>query len=167
MAIRDADAAIFRRRKFGVLRKSSFCGPARTLISGEGGWLGSAVEVLPSTHLEVSHSWEMESATTADIQQTEDTMAPPDGAPTAPRTPPSGTLLRVLTHTQNASAAAFGMFMGIHLAAPIAASFGGTSAADGVMVSGIAGEWFRPGVRPGARCDARHCRHAFLRVPSP
>lgn len=126
-----------------------------------------AVEVLPSTHLEVSHSWEMESATTADIQQTEDTMAPPDGAPTAPRTPPSGTLLRVLTHTQNASAAAFGMFMGIHLAAPIAASFGGTSAADGVMVSGIAGEWFRPGVRPGARCDARHCRHAFLPLPSP
>ncbi|CAK9785476.1 hypothetical protein CC85DRAFT_286644 [Cutaneotrichosporon oleaginosum] len=54
----------------------------------------------------------------------------------APRAPPGGSLLRVLTHTQNASAAAFGLFMGIHLAAPIAAGFGGTSAADGVMLVG-------------------------------
>lgn len=56
-------------------------------------------------------------------------------APPAPRTPASGTLLRVLTHTQNASAAVFSVFMGIHLAAPIAAGIGGTGAADGVMVS--------------------------------
>lgn len=43
--------------------------------------------------------------------------------------------MRVLTHTQNASAAVFSAFMGIHLAAPIAASVGGIAAADGVMVS--------------------------------
>ncbi|GMK59588.1 hypothetical protein CspeluHIS016_0801940 [Cutaneotrichosporon spelunceum] len=53
-----------------------------------------------------------------------------------PRKPASGTLLRVLTHTQNASALAFSVFMGIHLAAPLAAAFGATQAADNVMLVG-------------------------------
>lgn len=47
----------------------------------------------------------------------------------------SGMMLRVLTHTQNASAAVSAIFAGVHLAAPIAAALGGTEAADSVMVS--------------------------------
>ncbi|TXT15769.1 hypothetical protein VHUM_00272 [Vanrija humicola] len=50
--------------------------------------------------------------------------------------PASGTLLRVLTHTQNASAAVFGVFLTVHLAAPLAAAVGGLSGADGAMVIG-------------------------------
>ncbi|KAL1410749.1 hypothetical protein Q8F55_001691 [Vanrija albida] len=59
----------------------------------------------------------------------------PPAAP-APRPPASGTLLRVLTHTQNASAAVFGVFLGVHLAAPLAAAVGGLSGADGAMLIG-------------------------------
>lgn len=55
----------------------------------------------------------------------------PDGRP---GTSTTGTILRVLTNTQNASALVFGTFLTIHLAAPLAAAVGGLGAADGVMV---------------------------------
>lgn len=60
---------------------------------------------------------------------------PADDPPPKPSPPASGTLLRVLTHTQNASAAVFGLFLTVHLAAPIAAAVGGLAGADGAMVS--------------------------------
>lgn len=47
---------------------------------------------------------------------------------------PNTSILRVLTNTQNASAAVFGVFFTAHLAAPVAAAFGGLAAADNVMV---------------------------------
>lgn len=53
-----------------------------------------------------------------------------DAGPSLPNT----SILRVLTNTQNASAAVFGVFFTAHLAAPIAAAFGGLEAADNVMV---------------------------------
>lgn len=62
-----------------------------------------------------------------------------DDQPARPRPrPASGTILRVLTNTQNASAAVFAVFAGVHLAAPIAAAMGGTEAADSVMVGEMA-----------------------------
>lgn len=53
-----------------------------------------------------------------------------DAGPSLPNT----SILRVLTNTQNASAAVFGVFFTAHIAAPIAAAFGGLEAADNVMV---------------------------------
>lgn len=46
---------------------------------------------------------------------------------------PNLTVLRVLTFTQNTSALVFSVFLPIH-ASPIAAAFGGISAADKVLV---------------------------------
>ncbi|WOO81617.1 uncharacterized protein LOC62_03G005140 [Vanrija pseudolonga] len=63
-------------------------------------------------------------------------MSTPDGRAAPAPAPASGTLLRVLTHTQNASAAVFGVFLTVHLAAPIAAAVGGLAGADGAMLIG-------------------------------
>ena len=49
--------------------------------------------------------------------------------------PQSGTVLRVLTSTQNCSALVFSIFLGVHLASPILASVGGITAADNTLVS--------------------------------
>ena len=54
---------------------------------------------------------------------------------TGPYIPASGSVLRVLTGVQNVSALAFSTFLGIHLAAPLAAALGGASLADKTMVS--------------------------------
>lgn len=51
-----------------------------------------------------------------------------------PKSIPNTSILRVLTNTQNASAAVFGIFFATHLAAPVAAAVGGLAAADNVMV---------------------------------
>lgn len=56
--------------------------------------------------------------------------------------PPSGTVLRVLTSTQNCSALIFSIFLGVHLASPILASVGGITAADNTLLVGRA--WYLP-----------------------
>jgi hypothetical protein len=53
---------------------------------------------------------------------------------TASTLPQSGTVLRVLTCTQNCSALVFSVFLGVHLASPLLASVGGINAADNTLV---------------------------------
>lgn len=58
-----------------------------------------------------------------------------DSGPSRPNRRPNATILRTLTFTQNVSAAVFSVFVPMHLASPIAAAFGGSAAADKVLVS--------------------------------
>jgi hypothetical protein len=58
-----------------------------------------------------------------------------DAGPSRPSRKPNATILRTLTFTQNVSAAVFSIFVPMHLASPIAAVFGGSAAADQVLVS--------------------------------
>lgn len=62
-----------------------------------------------------------------------------EGRTSGPRSylPRSGTVLRVLTATQNCSALVFSVFVGIHLVSPLAAAVGGLSAADNALVSSL------------------------------
>ena len=61
---------------------------------------------------------------------------PDDNAgPSRPTRRPNATILRTLTFTQNVSAAVFSVFVPMHFASPIAAAFGGSAAADKVLVS--------------------------------
>ena len=58
-----------------------------------------------------------------------------DAGPSRPNRRPNATILRTLTFTQNVSAAVFSIFVPMHLTSPIAAAFGGSAAADRVLVS--------------------------------
>lgn len=51
-----------------------------------------------------------------------------------PSPPTSGSIIRLLTSTQNCSALVFSVFLGVHLVSPIAATLGGTSLADNTLV---------------------------------
>jgi hypothetical protein len=58
-----------------------------------------------------------------------------EAGPSRPRRGgPNATILRTLTFTQNVSAAVFSVFVPMHLASPVAAAFGGSEAADKVLV---------------------------------
>lgn len=56
-------------------------------------------------------------------------------SPSGPSLPRTGSVLRVLTLTQNCSALVFSGFLAVHLVSPIAATLGGTSLADSTLVS--------------------------------
>ncbi|KAL7424658.1 hypothetical protein Q5752_000342 [Cryptotrichosporon argae] len=75
-----------------------------------------------------------------------DAPAPLDAPSPAVAPPPPArwrpTLLRVLTHTQTASAAVFAVFTAAHLASPLAAALGGIRAADKTMM--LAREYYLP-----------------------
>ncbi|KAK1927619.1 hypothetical protein DB88DRAFT_41150 [Papiliotrema laurentii] len=57
-------------------------------------------------------------------------------SPSGPSLPRTGSVLRVLTLTQNCSALVFSGFLAVHLVSPIAATLGGTSLADSTLLLG-------------------------------
>ncbi|KAK4690032.1 hypothetical protein P7C73_g37, partial [Tremellales sp. Uapishka_1] len=63
-------------------------------------------------------------------------MSSSDSSPSSPGRylPSQGQFLRLLTGLQNTSAVTFSVFLGVHLAAPLAATFGGLGAADKTLL---------------------------------
>ena len=71
------------------------------------------------------------------------TPTPQDKAgPSRPTRRPNATILRTLTFTQNVSAAAFSIFVPMHLASPLVAAIGGLGAANKTMVSPALVRWY-------------------------